>query len=68
MGYKEQDATKVAGFTEKILKIPTELIVYVDECGIEKYLYREYGRAERGTPMFSQFKFYFLKERKANEV
>jgi len=36
------------------LKIPPELIVYVDECGIDKYLYREYGRAERGKPVYGK--------------
>ena len=33
---------------EKIAKIPTKRIAYVDECGIDKYIYREYGWSLRG--------------------
>jgi hypothetical protein len=32
-----------------ISKVPAELITYVDECGMEKFIYGEYGRALRGT-------------------
>jgi len=32
----------------KIAAIPADRIAYVDECGIDKYLYREYGWSPRG--------------------
>ena len=31
--------------------VPTDQIAYVDETGIDRYLYREYGRAKRGEPV-----------------
>ena len=31
-----------------------ETIAYVDECGIDTYLYREYGYAARGQKVFDQ--------------
>ncbi len=33
---------------------PPEKMVYVDECGIDTYLYREYGYAARGQKVFSR--------------
>ena len=33
---------------EKLKAIPPERLVYIDEKGIDKYLYREYARAPRG--------------------
>ena len=33
---------------EKIAAIPASRIAYVDECGIGKYIYREYGWSPRG--------------------
>ena len=33
---------------EKLKGIPPECLVYVDETGIDRYLYREYARAPRG--------------------
>ena len=52
MGYQEQDQEKVAAYQEQIKDIPTEKIAYVDECGIDTYLYREYGYAPRGQQVF----------------
>ena len=46
--YQEQDLQKVATYLEQIKDIPSEKIAYVDECGIDTYLYREYGYAPRG--------------------
>ena len=37
-----------------IAEIPAELVVYVDECGIDKDMNREYGRAPRREPVYSQ--------------
>ena len=31
---------------------PHERLYYVDECGLDKYLYREYGYSPRGTPVY----------------
>ena len=39
---------------EEIKDIPPEKIAYVDECGIDTYLYREYGYAPRGQQVFGQ--------------
>jgi transposase len=35
-------------FIEKVNKLDQNSIIYVDETGINKYLYREYARAKRG--------------------
>lgn len=53
-GYQEQDKEKVAAYQEKIRTHPIEKIAYVDECGIETYLYREYGYAARGQKVCSR--------------
>jgi len=37
--YQEQDPEKVAAYQEEIKDIPPEKIAYVDECGIDMYLY-----------------------------
>lgn len=34
--------------------IEPERIIYVDECGINQYLYREYARAPRGQKVFTK--------------
>jgi transposase len=34
--------------------VPKERIVYVDETGIDQYLYRPYARAVRGQPVFGK--------------
>ena len=52
--YREQDKKKVAAYQAKISAYPTEKIAYVDECGIDTYLYREYGYAARGQKVFSR--------------
>ncbi len=36
--------------------MPPEKIAYVDECGIDTYLYREYGYAPRGRQVFGRIK------------
>ena len=36
-------------------KAPKEMLkAYVDECGIDTYLYREYGYAPRGQQVFGR--------------
>ncbi len=46
--FKEQDPEKVKAYLEEIALYPSEQIAYVDESGIDSYLYREYGWAPRG--------------------
>lgn len=53
-GYQEQNPEKVAAYQAKISAYPLEKIAYVDECGIDTYLYREYGYATRGQKVFSR--------------
>ncbi|MDE5772765.1 MAG: IS630 transposase-related protein, partial [Ruminococcus sp.] len=48
LSYKEQDSEKVEKYIEKIKDIPKEKIAYVDETGIDKCLYREYGYVPHG--------------------
>ncbi|MCI8525910.1 MAG: hypothetical protein HFF17_08305 [Oscillospiraceae bacterium] len=43
-----------AAYQEAIHDIPPEKIAYVDESGIDTYLYREYGYAPRGQQVFGQ--------------
>ena len=46
--YEEQSYDKVAEYKYEIADIPPENIAYVDETGIDCYLYREYGYGPRG--------------------
>ena len=46
--YKERDEVKRAKYEEEIRNTPKEERIYIDESGIDEYLYREYGRAKRG--------------------
>lgn len=48
MHYREQEPEKVAAYQKEIAEIAAEEIAYVDETGIDTYLYREYGYAPRG--------------------
>lgn len=41
--YYEQKEEKVKEYLKKIADISKERIAYVDETGIDSYLYREYG-------------------------
>ena len=52
--YKEQDKEKVKEYHEKIKDIPKEKIAYIDETGIDKCLYREYGYALRGQKVYDK--------------
>jgi len=46
--YQEQDYDKVAAYKYEIADAEPDNIVYVDETGIDQYLYRAYGYASRG--------------------
>ena len=48
MHYREQDPEKIKAYQAEIAGIPPDRIAYVDETGIDTYLYREYGYAPRG--------------------
>ena len=50
--YKEQNKEKVKEYLEKIENIPQEKINYVDECGIQGFLHREYAYAPRGEKVY----------------
>ncbi len=52
--YRERDEKKVAAYQAEISAYPLEKIAYVDECGIDTYLHREYGYAARGQKVFSR--------------
>ena len=47
---------KVKEYLEKIKDISPEKIIYVDETGIDKFLYRKYARVLRGEKIFGQLK------------
>ena len=46
--YKEQDGQKVAEYIEKIATIPQDRLVYIDETGIDRYMYRARAWSRRG--------------------
>lgn len=47
--YSEKSEEARAEYCEKLAHIPEETLAYIDECGINKQLIREYGRASRGV-------------------
>jgi len=46
--YQEQEHDKVAAYKYEIADVSPENIAYVDETGIDQYLYRAYSYAPRG--------------------
>ena len=52
--YREINKRARAEFAEKIRAIPPESLVYVDECGVDQYLYREYAYAPRGQKVVAE--------------
>lgn len=44
----------MSDYQGQISEIQKENIVYVDETGIDTYLYREYGRAQRGKKVYGK--------------
>ncbi len=52
--FKEQDPEKVKAYLEEIALYRSEQIAYVDESGIDSYLYREYGWAPRGQRLIGE--------------
>ncbi len=52
--YIERYEEKRREFDEKMPKpmLPNTDIVYVDECGVDKFMAREYGRSKIGKRVF----------------
>ena len=56
MRYYEQKEGQVKEYLERIADINKENIVYIDETGINSYLYREYAYPERGKKVYGKIK------------
>ena len=54
--YFEQDHQKVKEYLEKIKCLSKEKIVYIDETGIDKFLYRKYARALKGEKVYEKIR------------
>lgn len=54
MKYRERDEAKRAEFIETVSTITDERLVYVDETGIDQYLYRPYARAAKGQAVYGK--------------
>ena len=52
--YREINKRLRSEFLEKIKEIPPSRLVYVDECGVDRYLYREYAYALRGQKVVAE--------------
>jgi len=52
--YREINKCARTEFVEKIKTLPPESLVYVDECGVDQYLYREYAYAPRGQKVVAE--------------
>ena len=51
---KEQSPEKVRLYQEQINGIPLENIAYIDETGIDTYLFREHGYAPKGQKIYDK--------------
>ena len=52
--FKEQDSEKVAEFLDILDNLKDLPVVYIDETGIDRYLYRPYARASRGEKVYEK--------------
>lgn len=52
--FKEQDSEKVAEFLDILDSLKDLPVVYIDETGIDRYLYRPYARAPRGNKVYEK--------------
>ncbi|MBF9618983.1 transposase, partial [Streptococcus pseudopneumoniae] len=50
--FKEQDPEKVSEFLDILDNLNDLPIVYIDETGIDRYLYRPYAGAPRGEKVY----------------
>ena len=51
MCYAERDESLREAFAEAIAGVLAELLAYVDETGIDRFLYRPYARSPKGVPV-----------------
>ena len=51
---KEENPDKVAEFLDILNSLKDLPIVYIDETGIDRYLYRPYARAPRGEKVYEK--------------
>ncbi len=51
---KEQCPIKVRKYLNEIKDVSKKDIVYIDETGIQGYIYREYGRALKGKKVYDK--------------
>lgn len=54
MSFKEQDTHKVQQYLKVLACFSDTPIVYIDETGIDTYLYRKHGRSKRGQKIFDK--------------
>ena len=52
--FKEQDSEKVAEFLDILDNLKDLPVVYIDETGIDRYLYRSHARAPRGEKVYEK--------------
>ena len=52
--FKEQDSEKVAEFLDILDNLKDLPVLYIDETGIDRYLYRPYARAPRGEKVYEK--------------
>ena len=52
--FKEQNPEKVAEFLDILDNLKDLPVVYIDEIGIDRYLYRHYARAPRGEKVYEK--------------
>ena len=52
----EKCEVKRAVFRGIVDNLPIERLYYIDECGINQYLYREYGYTLKGQPIIGNIK------------
>ena len=45
---REQDPAKVQEYQARLCGVDAERIVYIDETGVDTFLFREYGYAPKG--------------------
>jgi hypothetical protein len=52
--YIERDEEKRCAFDEKLTNLPADTsLAYVDECGVENHMHRNYGRSLRGERVYA---------------
>ena len=52
--FKEKNPEKVAEFLDILDNLKDLAVVYIDETGVDHYLYRPYARAPRGEKVYEK--------------